>query len=125
MARVSIEDGHLVVDVQGLDKLWAFKSRLTFLIGHVGGATTDPAIVSESAKGWRAPGTYVPGVITARTFRRRGQKIFWDVHKKAKAVVIDLEDESYQRLVIQVDDPRATVELIEGAVARRDEGRTL
>ncbi len=58
-------------------------------------------------------------MIVPGTFRRRGQKIFWDVHNKAKEVVIELEDDSYQRLVIQVDDPHATVELIEGAVAQR------
>jgi len=33
--------------------------------------------------------------------------------------VIELKDDTYQRLVIEVDDPRATVELIEGAVAPR------
>jgi len=33
--------------------------------------------------------------------------------------VIELEDDAYQRLVIQVSDPRATVELIERAVAQR------
>lgn len=36
-----------------------------------------------------------------------------------KAVVIELADaESYDRLVIEVDDPRATVALIEQSIAR-------
>jgi len=45
--------------------------------------------------------------------------VFWAVHDKEKAVVIELKDDDYQRLVIEVDDPRATVELIERAIAQR------
>jgi len=38
---------------------------------------------------------------------------------KLNLYLIELKDDTYQRLVIEVDDPRATVELIEGAVAPR------
>lgn len=58
-------------------------------------------------------------MIVAGTFHQEGKRVFWDVHNKDKAVVIELQDDSYQRLVIEVDDPRATVELIENAVAQR------
>lgn len=118
MATISIDGSLLTVDVQGLDKLWALKSRLTIPLAHVRGATADPGIASES-KGWRGPGTHVPGVIVAGTFHQDGQRVFWNVHDNAKAVVIELDDDTYQRLVIEVDDPRDTVELIERAVAQR------
>lgn len=45
-----------------------------------------------------------------------GQKVFWDVHDGANAVVIKLHDDDYQRLVIEVDDPGAAVALIERAI---------
>lgn len=118
MATISIDHDELTVAVQGLDKLWTLKSRLTIPLTHVRGATADPGIVGES-KGWRGSGTHIPGVITAGTFHQDGQKIFWDVHDKDKAVVIELVDDTYRRLVIEVDDPRATVELIESALAQR------
>jgi hypothetical protein len=118
MAQVSIDGSDLIIDVQGLDKIWSLKSRLVIPLAHVRGATADPSITSER-KGWRGPGTELPGVIVAGTFHQEGKKVFWDVHKKEKAVVIELEDETYQRLVIEVDDPRATVDLIERAVAPR------
>ena len=78
---------------------------------HVRGATTDPNIVSES-KGWRSPGTHIPGSFTAGTFHKDGENIFWDVRDAAKAVVIELQDESFARLVLEVDDPKSTVDLI-------------
>lgn len=118
MARISIDGPDLTVDVQGLDKLWALKSRLTIPLSHVRGATVDPGILHEP-KGWRAPGTHLRGVIVAGTFHKDGGRVFWDVRDANKAVVIELEDDTYQRLVIEVDDPRSTVELIERAVARR------
>ena len=115
MARVSIEAGELVVDVEGLDKLWALKSRLSIPLANVRGATLDPGIVRDR-KGVRAPGTHVPGVIVAGTFHHEGERVFWDVRDAAKAVVIELDDEQYARLVIQVEDPGATVDLVEGAI---------
>jgi hypothetical protein len=118
MATISIDGSNLNIDVEGMDRLWAMKSRLTIPLAHVRGAGTDPEI-TRRPKGWRGPGAYVPGVIAAGTFHKGGDKVFWDVHDNDRAVVIELADETYQRLVIEVDDPSATVELIERAIAQR------
>jgi hypothetical protein len=115
VASVRIDDGALIVEMEGLDKLWALKSSLTIPLAHVRGASTDTAAVAGTKHGIRAPGTYLPGVITAGTFHVDGEHVFWDVHDPTKAVVIELADEQYARLVVQVDDARATVELIEQA----------
>ncbi|MGW3493764.1 hypothetical protein [Streptomyces sp. NPDC001020] len=115
MAHISIDDDNLIVEIEGLDKLWALKSRLTIPLAHVRGATADPGIVKEP-KGLRSPGTHVPGVVTAGTFHVDGERVFWDVRDPAKAVVIQLADERYARLVIQVSDPHATVALVEDAL---------
>ncbi|HEX5568297.1 MAG TPA: hypothetical protein VFY14_15455 [Streptomyces sp.] len=114
MARVAVVNDTLIVEVEGLDKLWAFKSRLEIPLANVRGATRDPGIIREP-KGVRAPGTHVPGLIVAGTYHRDGERVFWDVRDPEKAVVIELADERYARLVIQVDDPRAVVDLVEGA----------
>ncbi|MYX36222.1 hypothetical protein GTY85_22620 [Streptomyces sp. SID8377] len=47
------------------------------------------------------------------------EKVFWDVKDRSKALVIELADEQYARLVLQVDDPRATVALIESTLTAR------
>jgi hypothetical protein len=114
MAQIDIDGDTLVVKVEGLDKLWAFKSRLDIPLANVRGATIDPGIVAEP-KGVRAPGAHVPGVIVAGTFRTEGERVFWNVHNPANAIVIELSDERYARLVIEVDDPRDTVDRIERA----------
>jgi hypothetical protein len=115
MARVTIDGGDLVVEIEGLDKLWSLKSRLAIPLANVRGATADPGMVKEP-KGLRAPGTHLPGVITAGTFHQDGERVFWDVRDGTRAVVIELDDERYARLVIEVADPGATVALIERAI---------
>lgn len=115
MAQVSIDGTDLIVEIEGMDKLWALQSRLVIPLSNVRGATADPGI-GKDPKGLRAPGTHVPGVVTAGTFHQDGERVFWDVHDVADAVVIELRDERFARLVIQVADPRTTVGMIEHAV---------
>ena len=114
MAKVTIDGSTLTVNVEGLDKLWSFKSRFDIPLADVEGATAgvSPAIW----EGWRSPGVHIPGVLAAGTFHKDGERIFWDVHDPAHAVVIELDHEHYKRLIVEVEDPEATVALIQGAL---------
>jgi hypothetical protein len=62
------------------------------------------------------PGTNVPGVITAGTFYQDGKRVFWDVHNPEKTIVIDLHDERYNKLVVEVENPEVAVGLIQTAL---------
>jgi len=116
VAEVELSEDTLSVHVQGMDRLWALRSRLEIPLAHVSGAEA----ASEVARGWwqgiRSGGTHVPGVITAGTFHQEGERVFWDVHDPEKAIVIRLRDERYARLVIEVEDPPATVAAIREAL---------
>ena len=115
MVDLSIADGKLTLHVRGADKLWAFTSSLELPLTHISGVRAD----AEAARGWyhgiRMPGTNVPGVITAGTFYQDGKRVFWDVHHPEKAIVIDLHDERYSELIVEVEDPDAAVNLIQNA----------
>ena len=115
MVDLSIAEGKLVLHVRGADKLWAFKSSLEIPLIHIAGIRADP----EAARGWyhgiRLPGTNVPGVITAGTFYQDGKRVFWDVHHPEKTIVIDLRDERYSELIVEVDDPDKAIDLIQKA----------
>ena len=117
MAEVELTESALIVHVQGMDRIWALKSRLEITLAHVVGAEIDPEVAQGWRKGLRAPGTHVPGVITAGTFYQEGERVFWDVHDSEKAVVIHLKDERYARLVIEVDEPPATAAAIQRALS--------
>lgn len=117
MVDLAVDGGNLVLNVRGLDKLWSFKSRLSIPIQHVRGARFDPGVAHGWWKGLRAPGTYIPGVIAAGTFYREEKRIFWDVHDPERTIVIELEDERYDELIVEVKDPEAAVHLIQEQVA--------
>ena len=116
MVDLSIVESKLMLHVRGADKLWAFKSSLEIPLVHIAGVRADP----ETARGWyhgiRMPGTNVPGVITAGTFYQDGKRVFWDVHHPEKTIVIDLHDERYSELIVEVDDPAAAMKLIQTAL---------
>ncbi len=116
MVDISLSGANLVLHVRGADQLWALKSSLEIPLAHIADVRADP----EAAKGWwhgiRMPGTNIPGVITAGTFYQDGKRVFWDVHHPEKVVVLDLKDERYQQLIVEVADPQAAVQLVKSVL---------
>lgn len=111
MVQVTRDGDKILFDVEGLHRLWALRSRLEIPRLHIRGARRDASAV-RAWKGWRAPGTSVPGLITAGTFHLDGKRIFWDVSNPDNAVVVELEDEKYNELIVEVEDPDAVVSLL-------------
>jgi hypothetical protein len=97
-----------VVDIRGTERALTLWSRLRIPLEHVQGAEADPQIEHTLWRGWRLPGVHVPGVR------------FYDVHgRKDKTVVIHLKDETYDRLVVEVQDPAEVVAKINEAAGTR------
>ncbi len=116
MVDLSIAEGRLTLHVRGADKLWAFKSSLEIPLVHIAGVRADPEAARGRWHGNRMPGTIMPGVIVAGTFYQDGKRVFWDVHDPEKAIVIELHDERYNQLIVEVADPQAAVRLIQDAL---------
>ena len=117
MTRIDITEDQLVVTMEGMDRFWSLRRRIAVPLASVRGATADPGVTREAA-GLRAPGTYVPRFLTAGTFYKDGERVFWNLRGSREAVVIELRDQRYARLVLGVADARATAERIEGALVR-------
>ena len=109
MVKPELINGNLVLHVQGADRIWALKSELTIPLRHIVDIRMDEEIVKGWWRGIKFPGANIPGVLTAGTFYQDGKRIFWDIHHPEAAVVITLEDESYNELVIEVEEPRALI----------------
>jgi len=116
MAEIEVTGGTLVVHVTGADKIFALKSELVIPLQHVIGVARDEEEARRWYHGIRAPGTQVPGVITAGTFYQHGERVFWDVHHPERAIALSLRDERYAKLVVEVEDPQTTISAIEAAL---------
>lgn len=116
MVDLSLAEGKLTLQVRGADKLWALKSSLEIPLVHIVRVRADPEIARGWWHGLKMPGTNVPGVITAGTFYQDGKRVFWDVHHPDKTIVIDLHDEQYNQLIVEVADPQSALQLIQQAL---------
>ena len=119
MVDVTLAGGTAVFEVEGLDKLWSLKSRLEIPLAHIKGVRLDPQVAHGWWHGVKAPGTNLPGVITAGTFYQHGKRVFWDVHDPDRTIVIELVDERYDELIVEVENPGSTVGLLQEALRRR------
>src|SRR5581483_7413765 len=122
MVRLSVDGDRLHFDIEGWDKLWAFKSHLDIPLAHVVAARVDP----EPARGWwhgfRLPGSEIPGVLTAGTFHQHDGAVFYDVHDPDRTIVIELDHERFARLVVEVEAPLTAVSMIESAIRKAQGG---
>ena len=102
---VEIHGDHLVVNVRGVERAMYLLSSLRIPLEHVQGAEADPEIEHMLWRGWRIPGVHMPGVQ------------FYDVHgHRDKTIVIHLKDETYDRLIVEVEEPAEIVAKINDAV---------
>lgn len=116
MAQIEITPQALIIHITGADRLWALKSRLEIPLAHVVGAAPAQDEAQSWLKGVRLLGTHIPGVLSAGIFHHHGDRVFWDVHHPLNAIAIELKDDHFARLVVEVDDPAATLAAIDLAL---------
>lgn len=102
MVEYKIDESFLIVEIKGWDRIWSLKGSLKIELEKIIGVRRR---IADDAPPWlRAPGTYLPNIITAGTYYGKGKKEFWCTKHKKSAVVIDLADADYTRIVIDVED---------------------
>jgi len=119
VATIELTATSLVVHITGTDQFFALASRLEVPLEHIAGVDSTVPEAHGVFHGLRMGGTNVPGLITAGRFLQHGQWAFWDVHDPEQAIGIRLHDEHYAKLIVGVDNPQLTAELITNALERR------
>ena len=122
MVDVTIDGDRAVFEVEGIDKLWALRSRLEIPLEHVLGAEHDPEQVGRWWHGFKILGTDFPGLFAFGTFYYHGELVFWDVRRFEQTVIVSLAHERYKKLIIEVADPASVVALI--AAGRQEISRS-
>jgi hypothetical protein len=115
LATVTVDGGRVVVAVRGVLKALAFKGRLEFPVGHLVGAWYEPQARERRNLGLRMPGTALPGLVAGTYLSDEGRS-FWVYGTGDNAVVLELREEPYDYLVVEVADPQATVAALRAAL---------
>lgn len=113
MVQISVDGDKALLEVEGIDKMWALRSRLTIPLAHITGVHADPTIARGWWHGLRLLGTNMPGILTAGTFHQHGNNVFWDVHDPERTIVLELNHEFYDQLIVEVADPAQAVALLQ------------
>ena len=119
MPRLELTDHELVVHLTVWESIWSLRRSFRVPLAHIRGATEDNGF-SGRALGLRIPGTHFPGLISAGTFIKEGDKQFVYTLRKLQTIVIELAGNDWARLVIGVPDARAEAVRINAVVASRN-----
>jgi hypothetical protein len=108
MASLLVNDDVVTVSLSVAEKLEAVHGDVTVPRAAVLSARVVPDGMEE-VHGLKMPGTGLPGVIMVGTWRDGETVTFAVCHGRQPAVVVDLADQVYDRLVVTVEDPEAAV----------------
>jgi hypothetical protein len=114
MVSIHIADGAATFRIDGLHKLWAFRSRIVVPVRDIVAVEGQEAV--SRWPGWRVAGTWLPGALTAGTFRQNGQWTFWDVGQSSAAIVVTVRGHWYSRLIVEVAQPVESQQLLKQAM---------
>jgi hypothetical protein len=115
MAQLDVDGDYLVVRLGIIDAMLSMRSTMRFPLTSVKNVYVDP-VAGEEPKGFKAPGTAIPGTLTKGTFHFDGVKTFWNIWRGSLVVVVELNDEKFDRVVIEQSNPEVIVEKITKAL---------
>ena len=115
-AKIELTDDTVLLKLEGISGIASLKTHLELPLSHVSGARTEQADKARAEKPMFRFGTHIPGLITAGSYGSGESKQFWYVEDADRLLVIDLRDEKFARVVVQVDDPENIASQIEGRI---------
>lgn len=115
--HLSVKQSNLFIALKGIDTFLTCKNKLNIPLKHIVSVAPYKGEYNSCFKGIRRPGINIPGMVTAGTFYQAGQKIFWDVKNSDKSIIIALKDNSFTRIIIEVDNPEESIKSIQNSLS--------
>ena len=115
MVKVTAIENEFVFDILGSHKFWAFENKITVKKENIVKAFQSDEEFTFWI-GWKIPGTQLPWIITAGTYIKKDKRNFWDVCNKKNAIIVQLKDSNYNRLIIEVENPVEVINLLNNTI---------
>ncbi len=111
MVDIKIDGDNVIVEVMGIHQFWSLKRKIVFAKENIirvqlGEKSLRPAP-------FRAPGTHFPKLIIAGTYYGRKRKEFWDITSKNDIIEIDLKNEKYTKIVVNVKNAAEVMKVLQ------------
>lgn len=118
MVIVKIENDCIEIQIQGANKFWALKSRLSIQLENVQSVEVVSDLKTSDYLRWYTMkvGTFMPGYVAEGTFYRQKGRLFVNIHQGASGIVLKLKNDKYCEVVIEVENPQVIAQEIENAM---------
>ncbi len=111
MIQITQNQNEFIFKVKGIHKIWALRNKIVVQKENILNAYKK----EENTNSWigsRMPGTHIPWLITAGTFIKNGERYFWDVCKSKRSIIVELQNSSFKKLIIEVENPTESINLL-------------
>ncbi len=114
MTRIEINDDRLSLQLEGIDRMLALRNRFDIPLDHVVNVAPGARVPGAPVLGTLA--TRIPAVVAPRTFYQQSGRAFFESPSPHRTLIIDLYNERYDRVVVEVENPHGVAAEIARAV---------
>jgi hypothetical protein len=110
--NLALDNKNFQITWEWYEQLLAFNFNRDFVIpvNHIKAVSTAKA--QSSWAEIRSPGTCIPGIIKVGTYYSSRGKEFWYVTEDKNYLTLELKDESFQRIIMTIEENQAWLERI-------------
>ena len=112
---VSVDDGNLVFELHGIDEFLSIKRSISIPLKHVVSVSTEK-VPWQPFNQMRIAGTSLTGVVKDGRFLSSDGMMFFEMHDPDKCITVNLDHETYKKIVFEVDDKELAAQLINDAL---------
>lgn len=110
MVTISKSKDKFIFKISPWHQLWSFKTKIIVTQRDIINVYQDASELKKW-KGFRV-GTELPGIITAATFSWKNKRNFWDVIKNKNTIIVELQNNIFNKLYIEVANPQEAIKLL-------------
>ena len=121
MFELELTERSLIVHLRGIYRFLALRRRVACALAHVRAVSPGiaPALTDLPVRATRKAGSRLPGRLIIGSFGyARGAPAFFALRSGERALTIELEQERYAALVLEVEDPAGLASTIAAAAER-------
>jgi len=115
---IRVEGDNLIFELHGVDEILAIKRSISVPLKHVTSVSTE-RVPWNFGRQLRVGGTALPGVIKDGRYLTDQGEMFFEMHDPDRCITVNLDHETYRRIVFEVEDKEAAALTVQAALDSR------
>jgi hypothetical protein len=117
VGTVTIKGDKVVFELHGIDKILAIKSTMTVPLKHITSVSTEK-VHWKPFRQLRLAGSFMPGVVKDGRYLTSDGLMFFEMRHTNKCITVTLDNETYRKIIFEVDDKESIAKMINDAIAK-------